>query len=111
MRARRGDDLRELKETEERYDSLVAEAETEEGRRRLAAAAVVVAAAEREVIAAALNVSRSVVGCVVDAFCSGFGGACGGSYLKADSLLFPFLQFFQVNDAKFCICNLELVYL
>lgn len=54
MRERRGDDLRELMETEERYESLAAEAVTE-GRRREAAAAVVVAAAEREVIAAVVD--------------------------------------------------------
>lgn len=54
IRERRGDDLRELAETEERYENLVAEAEAvTEGRRRVAAAVVAAAAAaaEREVIA------------------------------------------------------------
>lgn len=52
IRERRGDDLRELTETEERYENLVAEAVTE-GRRRVAAAVVAAAAAaaEREVMA------------------------------------------------------------
>lgn len=100
MRERRGDDLRELKETEERCDSRVAEAETE-GRRR--AAAVVVAAAEREVIAADVecqSISRWL--CCGRLLFRIWGRRVEGSYLEADSpLLFPFLQFFQVTEPNF----------
>lgn len=82
MRERRGGDLKELTETEGRYDNLVAEAVTE-GRSRVAETVVAAAAAaEREVMAAVIeSQSISSVGAcwLWSPFVTDFGDACGGS--------------------------------